>query len=172
MNTNSSLHSYQLNQTETYLMSTLFVIGNLLMPQLCHFAGGSHAGHVWLPIYLFTLIGAYKYSFAVGLITAVFSPIVNHLLFGMPPLAVLPSILCKSVVLAVVAAMVAEKTKKVTLLTLLATILTYQVIGTLAEFALFQPNFYAAISDFRVGVPGMLMQLFGGYALLKYVLNK
>ncbi len=171
MNTNS-LHSYQLNQAETYMMSTLFVIGNLLMPQLCHFVGGSHAGHVWLPIYLFTLIGAYKYGTAVGLITAIFSPIINHLLFGMPPLAVLPSILCKSVVLAVVAGFVAERTKKVTLLTLLATILAYQVVGTLGEFALFQPNFYAAISDFRVGIPGMLMQLFGGYVLLKYVLNK
>lgn len=171
MNTNS-LHSYQLNQVDTYMMSALFVIGNLLMPQLCHFAGGSHAGHVWLPIYLFTLIGAYKYGFAVGLITAVLSPIANHLIFGMPPMAVLPSILCKSVVLAVVAGMVAERTKKVALLTLLATILTYQLIGTALEFALFQPNFYAAISDFRVGIPGMLMQLFGGYVLLKYVLNK
>jgi hypothetical protein len=169
---NNSLHSYQLNQVDTYMMSTLFVIGNILMPQLCHFVGGSHAGHVWLPIYFFTLIGAYKYGMAVGLLTAVLSPLINHLMFGMPPLAVLPSILCKSVVLAAVAGMIAERTNKVTLPTLLATVLVYQMIGTLGEFALFQHDFYAAISDFRIGIPGMLLQLFGGYLLLKYVLIK
>ena len=168
MKTNS-LYNYQLNQTDTYMMSTLFVIGNLIMPQICHFFG---TGHVWLPIYFFTLIGAYKYGMAVGLLTAIFSPLINHLMFGMPPLAVLPSIFCKSVVLAVVAGLIAEKTNKVTLLTLLASVLAYQVVGTLGEFALFQHNFYAAIIDFRMGIPGMLLQVFGGYMLLKYVLNK
>ena len=62
--------------------------------------------------------------------------------------------------------------EKADLLTMLATVLIYQVVGTLGEFALFQHDFYAAISDFRMGIPGMLLQLFGGYLLLKYVLIK
>lgn len=168
MRTNS-LYNYQFNQADTYLMSTLFVIGNLLMPQLCHFFG---TGHVWLPIYFFTLIGAYKYGIAVGLVTAILSPIINNLMFGMPSASVLPCILCKSVVLAVVAGLIAERTKKVTLLTILATVLAYQFLGTLGEFILFKPNFYDAAVDFRLGIPGMLLQLFGGYLILKYVLNK
>ncbi len=165
----NSVYNYQWNQTDTYLMSTLFVIGNILMPQLCHFFG---SGHVWLPIYFFTLVGAYKYGMAVGLVTAVCSPIINHLMFGMPPLAVLPSILCKSIVLAIIASLISKKTQKVTFLAILATILGYQIIGTALEYALFQPDFYRAIIDFRIGVPGMLLQLIGGFLLLKYVLNK
>lgn len=168
MKTNS-LYNYQLNQASTYMMAALFVIGNILMPQICHFFG---SGHVWLPIYFFTLIGAYKYGFSVGLITAICSPLINHYMFGMPPMSALPAILCKSIVLAVAAGMIAEKTKKITLLTILATVLAYQVIGTMFEFALFKPNFYEAAVDFRMGIPGMLLQWFGGYLLLKYVLIK
>jgi len=45
-------------------------------------------------------------------------------------------------------------------------ILAYQVIGTGIEWAMTQ-NLAIALQDFRLGVPGMLIQLVGGYFLLK-----
>ena len=30
----------------------------------------------------------------------------------------------------------------------------------------------AAVEDFRIGIPGMLLQVFGGYLFLKYVIRK
>ena len=33
-------------------------------------------------------------------------------------------------------------------------------------------NFYDAVQDFRIGVPGMLLQIFGGYLFVKYLIRK
>lgn len=159
------IYNYGLNQLKTYFYVALFVIGNLALPQLCHlFPNG---GRILLPIYFFTLVASYKYGVKVGLITAVLSPVLNSLLFGMPVLALLPAILVKSVILAMAASSVANKTKKVSLITLLIVIMLYQCVGTLVEWAM-TSSFYVAIQDFRIGIPGMLLQLFGAYLILGY----
>ena len=157
------IYNYGLNELKTYLFVTLFVVGNILLPQLCHLI--PNGGKIFLPIYFFTLIASYKYGIKVGLLTAVLSPVINSLLFGMPTLAILPAILTKSVVLAIAAALVSNKTQKVSLLTLLIVVLSYQVVGTLAEWAM-TSSFYLAIQDFRLGIPGMMLQLFGTYFIL------
>ena len=144
----------------------LFVAGNIALPQLCHLVPAG--GPTLLPIYFFTLIASYKYGFRVGLLTAILSPIINHLLFSMPSATVLPAILVKSGLLAGASALVAHYTKKVSLAAILIAILAYQFIGTAFEWA-WIGNFYAAIQDFRIGVPGMLIQWFGSYALLKTI---
>jgi thiamine transporter ThiT len=125
-------------------------------------------GFIFLPIYFFTLIAAYKYGLKVGLLTAILSPVINHLLFGMPPMAVLPAILIKSVLLAGVAAYLARRSNAVTLVNLVLAVLVYQFAGTMLEWALVR-DFTVAIQDFRIGVPGMLLQIFGGFALLKAI---
>ena len=104
----------------------------------------------------------------VGLMTAVLSPIVNSLLFGMPPAAVVPSILIKSIFLAVSAAWIAEKTKKVSLWTILLVVLAYQIFGCMVEW-LIEGSFMAGFADFRLGIPGMLIQWIGGYLFVKYI---
>lgn len=157
------IYNYGFNELKTYLFVTLFVAGNILLPQLCHLI--PNGGKIFLPIYFFTLIASYKYGIKVGLLTAVLSPVINSLLFGMPTLAILPAILTKSVVLAIAAALVSNKTQKVSLLTLLIVVLSYQVVGTLAEWIM-TSSFYIAIQDFRLGIPGMMLQLFGTYFIL------
>ena len=119
-----------------------------------------------LPIYFFTLIGAYKYGWRVGLLTAVLSPFINSLLFGMPLPEVLPAILSKSILLAAAAGYAAYRFGKVSLLILTGVVLSYQVAGSLVEWAI-AGNFFTAIQDFRIGIPGMLLQIFGGYIVLK-----
>lgn len=158
------IYNYGLNELKTYLFVFLFVAGNIILPQLCHLI--PDGGKMFLPIYFFTLIASYKYGVKVGLMTAVLSPIVNSLFFGMPALALLPAILIKSVVLALAASFVANKTQKVSIVNLLIVVLAYQFVGTLAEWAM-TSSFYVAIQDFRLGIPGMLLQLFGTYFLLK-----
>ena len=95
------LYSLNYNETKTYIAAAMFILGNIALPQLCHLV--PQGGMIMLPIYFFTLIGAYKYGWKVGLMTAVLSPVINHLLFGMPAAAVLAPILVKSTVLAVAA---------------------------------------------------------------------
>lgn len=158
------LYSLQYSDVKTYLMAFVFIAGNIILPQLCHLI--SQGGLIFLPIYFFTLIGAYKYGWKVGLLTAMFSPLINSAFFGMPAPAMLPAILLKSITLAIAAGVIANKTKRVTLLCVLAVVLVYQIVGTFGEWAM-TGSLSAALQDFRIGVPGMLLQVFGGYLLLR-----
>lgn len=169
METSVKLYSLQYSQAKTYLFATLFVIGNILLPQLTHTV--PQGGFIFLPIYFFTLIAAYKYGWQAGLLTAVLSPVVNHLMFGMPPMPVLPAILTKSVFLALSAAFAAHYFKRISIPILIGVVLTYQVFGTLVEWAMIG-NFFKAVQDFRIGIPGMLIQILGGYGLINYLLKR
>ena len=128
------IYNYGLNELKTYLFVFLFVAGNIILPQLCHLI--PDGGKMFLPIYFFTLVASYKYGVKVGLMTAVLPPVINSLFFGMPALALLPAILTKSVVLALAASFVANKTQKVSIVNLLIVVLAYQCVGTLAEWAM------------------------------------
>ena len=158
------LYSLQYSDVKTYLMAFVFIAGNIILPQLCHLI--PQGGLIFLPIYFFTLIGAYKYGWKVGLLTAMFSPLINSAFFGMPAPAMLPAILLKSITLAIAAGVIANKTKRVTLLCVLSAVLVYQIVGALGEWAM-TGSLSAALQDFRIGVPGMLLQVFGGYLLLR-----
>lgn len=167
--TTLKLYSLDYKDVKTYLAASAFIIGNIILPQLCHLI--PNGGLILLPIYFFTLVGAYKYGWKVGLLTAIFSPLINFLLFGMPALAVLPAIVLKSTLLAVSAGWAANRFKKVSILILLAVVLFYQVIGTFGEWLL-EGNFHVAVQDFRIAIPGMLLQVFGGYLFIKYLIYK
>lgn len=164
METTIKLYSLKANEIKSYAFATLFVAGNIVLPQICHLL--PMGGQMLLPIYFFTLIAAYKYGFFTGLLTAVASPLINHFLFGMPAVEMLPILLIKSTLLASAAAYMAYRTKEVRLSSLLLVILFYQGLGTLAELAL-TGSMFAALQDIRLGVAGMLLQLFGGYFFLK-----
>lgn len=160
------IYNLDFDQLKTYLFVTLFVAGNIIFPQLCHLI--PNGGHIFLPIYFFTLIASYKYGMKVGVMTAVLSPAVNSILFGMPAVAVVPSIMIKSVFLAIAASWVAEKSNKVSLWSVLLVILSYQLFGSLVEWIM-TCSLYAAAVDFRLGVPGMLIQWLGGFLFIKYM---
>lgn len=166
MITNTRLYNYSFGSVKTYLFALLFIAGNLILPQLAHLV--PNGGPTLLPIYFFTLIAAYKYGFRTGLLTAVLSPVLNHLIFGMPALAMLPILLIKSTLLALAASYAARYFKKVSLLSLILVVLSYQIIGTLAEWLIVQ-NFALAIQDFRMGWLGMVVQVLGGWLFLSAV---
>ncbi|MFV0330298.1 MAG: ECF transporter S component [Dysgonomonas sp.] len=166
METTVKLYSLTYKEVKTYLFALLFIVGNIALPQISHLVPGG--GLTWLPIYFFTLIAAYKYGLRVGLLTAILSPLINSALFGMPSVAVLPEILIKSTLLAGAAAYAAHRLQKISILGIIAAVLAYQVVGTLFEWAIVK-DFIVAIQDFRIGIPGMLIQIFGGYAILKAI---
>lgn len=169
METTVKLYSTSYGETRTYLLAALFVIGNIALPQLCHTV--PRGGLIFLPIYFFTLIGAYKYGWRVGLLTALLSPTVNHVLFGMPPAPALLPIVVKSVTLALSAAFVARRAGTVSLLSIAAVVALYQLVGSLFEFAL-TGSLAAAMQDVRIGLPGIALQIFGGYAVIRYLMKK
>ena len=75
METTVRLYAPGYTEKRTYWLAVLFAVGNIVLPQLFHLV--PQGGVTWLPIYFFTLVGAYKYGWRVGLLTAVLSPCVN-----------------------------------------------------------------------------------------------
>jgi hypothetical protein len=163
------LYSYGYKEVHTYLFASLFIVGNIVLPQLCHLM--PQGGLIWLPIYFFTLIAAYKYGIKVGLLTAVLSPVVNCAMFGMPAMAMLPIIIIKSALLATFAGLAANHFHRVSLLIIALVVVSYQLVGMGAEWAM-NGSFATAIQDIRLGYPGILVQIIGGFIVLRYLLRK
>lgn len=168
METTVRLYSPTYREIRTYIIATLFIAGNIILPQLCHTI--PQGGLIFLPIYFFTLVGACKYGWQVGLLTALLSPLVNHVLFGMPPAHALLPITVKSVVLALSAALITRRKATVTLFSVAAAVVAYQTVGSLFELAL-TGCYAAAVQDVRLGLPGIAIQIFGGYAVLRWLLR-
>ena len=153
-----------LSNYRAYLLSFAFIAGNLIFPQICHLV--PDGGKMLLPIYFFTLIASYKFGIRIGLITALLSPLCNHLLFGMPPIGALPVLLIKSSLLAIAAAWIAQRSKKVSLLLIAVTVIAYQFIGSIAEYVI-SGSLPMAIQDITLGFPGMIIQIVFGWLILK-----
>ena len=169
METTVKLYSLEYREAKTYSLAALFVAGNIVLPQLCHTV--HMGGPTWLPIYLFTLVGAYKYGRCVGLLTAVASPLLNSALFGMPAVTALPAILLKSGLLAILSGIVAARSGRASLPLLAAVVLGYQTLGTLGEWAIVG-DFRLAAQDFRIGLPGMALQVLGGWWVINRVIRR
>ena len=92
--TELKLYRLELGDVRTWLAAAVLVAGNIILPQLLHLLPGG--GVRFLPIYFFTLVGAYKYGWRAGLLTALISPMLNSLLFGMPAVGALPVILARA----------------------------------------------------------------------------
>lgn len=160
--------SLSLSNYRTYLFSLVFIVGNLVLPQICHLV--PDGGKMLLPIYFFTLIASYKFGIRIGLLTALLSPLCNHFLFGMPALNVLPILLVKSSLLAIIAAYIAQYSKKVSLIHLAITVVAYQLIGGIIEYFM-TSSVPSAMQDFILGYPGMIIQILGGWFVLKTLAN-
>ncbi len=154
---------YSFGALRTYLAVLAFVCGNILVPQLCHLI--PRGGLIFLPIYFFTLVAAFRCGWKVGLLTAVLSPVVNCLLFGMPPVASLPAILVKSLAL-VLAVEVVSRRMDFSIFSVAIAVLAYQLVGMTVEFFM-DFNLVHALQDIRIGWPGILIQIVGGYFVIK-----
>ncbi|MDE6861059.1 MAG: ECF transporter S component [Duncaniella sp.] len=167
--TSLKLYSLEYGKIGTYWIAALFILGNVALPQLCHLM--PMGGVRWLPIYFFTLVGAYKYGWRLGVITALVSPLVNSFIFDMPHVSALPAIMLKSTLLAGIAGYTASKFRKASLLLLAVVVLAYQLLGSFGEW-LMGDSVYAAIQDFRIGLPGMAVQVFGGWIVINCLLRR
>ena len=167
--TSVRLYSLGWREMRTYMFALLFIVGNIVLPQLCHLF--PQGGLILLPIYFFTLIAAYKFGFRVGLLTAILSPLINSALFGMPPTAALPIIMIKGVLLAGAAAWMANRSKGASLLALIGVVLSYQLLGGLIEWAM-TGSLASALQDWKLGWPGMLLQAVGGWLMLNLLWRK
>ena len=157
------LYTLNYDEAKTYLWAAIFVACNLVLPQVFHLI--PQGGIIFSPLSLVILVGAYKFGWKTGLLTALASPLVNHLLTGMPAWEVMPVMTMKLAILALVAGLAAQRFKTVSLPILVAVVLVAEAVGALGELAI-TGGVSATVADFTVGWPGLLLQVFGTWLLL------
>ena len=159
------LYTLNYDEAKTYMWAAIFVACNLVLPQVFHLI--PQGGIIFSPLSLVILFGAYKFGLKTGLLAALLSPTVNHLITGMPMMDVLPVMTVKLAVLALVAGLAAQHFKTVSLPLLLGVVLVSKAIEALGELAL-TGGIAATIADFTIGWPGLILQIVGAWLILKY----
>ena len=159
------LYTVNYDEAKTYMWAAIFVACNLVLPQVFHLI--PQCGIIFSPLSLVILFGAYKFGWKTGLLAALLSPTVNHLITGMPMMDVLPVMTVKLAVLALVAGLAAQHFKTVSLPLLLGVVLVSKAIEALGELAL-TGGIAATIADFTIGWPGLILQIVGAWLILKY----
>ena len=168
METTVRLYTLNYDEAKTYLWAAIFVACNLILPQVFHLI--PQGGIIFSPLSLVILVGAYKFGWKTGLLTALASPLVNHLLTGMPAWEVMPVMTMKLAILALVAGLAAQRFKTVSLPLIIGVVLVTKALEALGELLL-TGGIAATIADFTIGWPGLLLQIVGGYLILKYLLK-
>ena len=154
-----------LADSRVYLATCALVAGNLLFPLLVHRI--PDAGRTLLPIFFFTLIAGWRYGMKVGLLTGLLSPLANHFVTGMPPAALLRELLLQSALLGVVAALVASRGRRPTLALLTLVVGVQQALVLFPQ--LLHGGAQACLETFSLRLPGLLLQVLGGTALLRFL---
>lgn len=166
MESKARLYTLSYEEARTYLWAALFVVCNLVLPHVFHMI--PQGGFIFAPLSLVILVGAYKFGWRVGLIAALASPLVNHLLTGMPAWGILPVMTFKLVALALIAGFTAQYFKKVSVPLLVGVVLASLLVGGLGELAL-TGGIASTVQDVTIGWPGLLLQVVGAYLVCKYL---
>ena len=148
MTTNIKLYSFDYAEAKTYLWAVTFVVANMVLPQVFHLL--PQGGIVFAPLSFVILAGAYKLGWKTGLLAA---------------WNVVPVMALKLVFLALAAGVTAQYFKRVTLPLLIGVVLTAEALGGLGELAL-TGGIAATVTDFTLGWPGLLLQVFGTLEVL------
>lgn len=163
MEANVRLYAFNYDEAKTYLWATVFVACNLVLPQVFHLI--PQGGIIFSPLSFVILVGAYKFGWKTGILAALLSPLVNHVLTGMPATSVMPVMTLKLAVLALVAGLIAQHFKTVSLPLIISVVLVSKVIGCLGELLL-TSGIDETIADFTIGWPGLLLQIIGAWFIL------
>lgn len=168
METTVRLYTLNYNEAKTYMLATVFVACNLVLPQVFHLI--PQGGFIFAPLSFVILVGAYKFGWKTGILAALLSPLVNHLITGMPAWGVMPVMTVKLAAIALTAGLAAKQFKTVSLPLLIGVVLVSLAIGCLGELMI-TGDITATIADVTIGWPGLLLQVVGGYLVIKYLLK-
>ena len=164
MEANVKLYALNYDEAKTYLWAMVFVACNLVLPQVFHLI--PQGGIIFAPLSFVILVGAYKFGWKTGLLAALASPLVNHAITGQPAWDVMPVMTLKLATLALAAGVAAQRFKTVSLPILIGVVLVSEAVGALGELLL-TGGITATIADFTIGWPGLLLQVFGTWLILK-----
>lgn len=81
--------------TRRLCTAALLVAVGLILPQVFHMVGGKAVGSVFSPMHLPVLVSGLLLGPALGAAVGFLTPLLSALATGMPPMAILPFMLCE-----------------------------------------------------------------------------
>lgn len=155
-----------MNKTKELVLTALFVALGVVLPQAFHAI--PNAGSIFLPMHIPVLISGFATGPVFGLVCGVLTPVLSHLIFGMPPAPILPGMICELAVYGLMTGVLNKviKTDNSLLKNYLVLIgamlcgrVTYGILNTLV-FRAGQYSMQAWISAaFVTAIPGIIIQL-------------
>ena len=155
--------SLNLGEVRLYIATAAMVAGNLLLPFALHQI--PDAGRMFLPIFFFTLVAGWRFGAQAAVLTAVLSPLANHFITGMPPTPMLQEIILQSALLGALAALAAGRFRKPTLAVLALVVVVDQALVLFPT--LLHAGWQPCVAALRFRLPGLLLQVLGGFAVLR-----
>ena len=155
-----------MKKTRDLVLTAMFIALGVTLPQAFHAI--PNAGGIFLPMHIPVLVAGFVVGPVFGLADGILTPVLSHLIFHMPPAAVLPGMLCELAMYGLATGFFARiiKTKNVLLkiyavliLGMLAGRVTYGILNSL----IFRAGSYSMqawlSAAFITALPGIIIQL-------------
>lgn len=153
-------------QTRQLVFAALCVAIGLALPQALHMI--PNAGGVFLPMHIPVLLSGFLCGGPLGLLVGLVTPLVSSLLTGMPPAALLPSMMCELAVYGLVAGVLYRhlRTKSAAAgiyISLVGAMLAGRIVSGLVRALIFNTGEYSlqiwVTGAFVTALPGVIIQL-------------
>ena len=148
------------------VMTALCVALGVVLPQALHAV--PNAGNVLLPMHIPVLLCGLTCSWAYGLGCGVLTPLMSHLVTGMPPAAVLPAMVCELAAYGLISGLAAKYihtgTRTLALyIRLVSAMLLGRVVYGVTNALIFRAGAYSMevflTAAFVTALPGIVIQL-------------
>ena len=155
-----------MKQTKQLVLAALFLALGVTLPQAFHAV--PNAGSVFLPMHIPVLLGGMVLSPLYALAVGILTPILSSLIFHMPPVAYLPSMVCELAVYGLTASLIYHhiKTKNNLLniyIGLIGAMLCGRITYGILNALIFRAGAYSLqtwlTAAFVTGLPGIIIQL-------------
>lgn len=76
--------------TRKLVLSSFFLALGILLPQISHMFGGKEVGSIFLPMHIPVLLSGFITGPLMGLYIGILTPVLSHIITGMPPMSPVP----------------------------------------------------------------------------------
>lgn len=154
------------NQVKNLIIAGMCVAIGIILPMAMHSI--PNAGRVFLPMHIPILICGLACGWQYGLLCGILTPLLSSLMTGMPPMAILPGMLCELAVYGAVTGIIINTVRtKSRYLNLYIALITAMISGRIVmgilNALIFQAGNYAfkmwIAGAFVTAVPGIVIQI-------------
>ncbi len=148
------------NSTKKMAYAAICTAMGVVLPIAFH--GIQNAGSIFLPMHIPVLLCGLLCGPWYGLVCGILAPLLSSVLTGMPPAAILPSMLCELAVYGLCTGLLMKSTSNV-FISLIGAMLAGRVVAGLVKACIFNAGNYTlkawVASSFVTALPGIAIQL-------------